>query len=250
MEGDLLTCGRVEIQIANQTVCGTGYSVCSEGVWAPCVINNTVPVEPPAAPLPPGGFHAYSLGKATPCEANPCDPSCWDYLDTPAGLGSKSTGIAEVPGGLTLPPVGPSPAVFAAGSFTRDYDASGLCAAGTTPVWGLWSWRSKTAEDASIAFTVQTASTAAGLASAPVDALEFSMPPGPASLAGKAAVAQSGPPDTTTGAAIVDATLVGHGRLRGLPFLRIVSRLLPSTSGHGAPLLIAWDLQMSCAPSE
>jgi hypothetical protein len=239
----------VEIQIANQTVCGTGYSVCSEGSWAPCVINNTVPVEPPKAPSPPGGFHAFSLGKPTPCVANPCDPSCWDYLDTPAGLAAKASGLAEVPGGLSLLPVVP-PAVFKPGTFTRDYDASGLCAAGTTPVWGLWSWRTKTPEDAYVAFTVQTATTAAGLASAPSDSLQFTMPPAPASLAGKPARAQAGPPDSQVGASVVDATLVNRGRVRGLPFLRIVSQLMPSTSGHSAPVLIAWDLQMSCVPSE
>ncbi len=231
-------------------VCGTGYSVCSEGFWAPCVINNTVPVDPPKAPLPPGGFHAYSLGKPTPCAANPCDPSCWDFLDTPVGVASKTTGIAEGGGGLTLSPVGPPPAVFAAGTFTRDYDASGLCAAGTTPVWGLWSWRAQTAEDSAIRFTVQTAATAAGLPSAPTDALLFTAPPGPAALAGQPATAQLGPPDTRVGAAIVDSTLVGAGRVRGLPFLRVISRFTPSSSGYSAPVLIAWDLQVSCAPSE
>lgn len=250
VEGDLLTCGKVEIQIANQMVCGTGYSVCSEGLWAPCLINNTVPLEPPKAPLPPGGVHTYSLGKPTPCAANPCDPSCWDFLDTPVGVADKLAGIVEVPAGLTLAPVGPPPAVFHAGSFTRDYDASGLCAAGSTPVWGLWSWRAKTPEDALITFSVQTATTAAGLSLAPLDPLLFSMPPGPSALAGKQATAQMGPPDTTVGAAIVDAALVAAGRVRGLPFLRVVSRLAPSSSGTSAPVLIAWDLQVSCAPSE
>lgn len=248
-EGELLTCGQVEIQIANQTVCGTGYSVCSEGFWAPCLINNTAPRALLQAARP-GGFHPLSLGKPTPCAANPCDPSCWDFLDTPAGVGDKSAGIVEGSGGLTLVPVGPPPAVFAAGSFTRDYDASGLCAPGSTPVWGLWSWKAKTPQNASITFTVQTAATAAGLAAAPVDALQFSMPPGPSALAETPATARVGPPDTTLGAAIVDATLVSRGRVRGLPYLRIVSRLAPSSSGFDAPVLLAWDLQMSCAQSE
>ncbi len=249
-EGEHLTCGRVEIVIANQTVCGTGDSVCSEGFWSPCVINNTVALEPPKAPAPPGGVHAYSLGKPSSCTANPCDPSCWDFLDTPVGEGNVAAGIAEDPGGLTLLSVGPPPAVFVAGDFTRDYDATGLCAPGSTPVWGLWSWRTKTPQDAFVSFTVQTAGTAKGLASAPVDALQFSSPPGPSALAGKPARAQLGPPDTTLGAASVDATLVNRGRVRGLPFLRVVSHLAPSSDGHSAPLLIAWDLQMSCAQSE
>jgi hypothetical protein len=236
--------------IANQPVCGTGDSVCSDGFWSPCVINNTVPIEPPKAPRPPGGVHTFSLGKPDSCAANPCDPGCWDFLDTPVGEGNVDAGIAEEPSGLTLLPLGPQSPVYLAGTFTRDYDATGLCAPGSTPVWGLWSWQTKMKSDASVAFSVQTAATAAGLASAPSDALQFSSPPGPSALAGKAAVARLGPPDTTLGAAIVDATLVGHGRIRGLPFLRVVSRLAPSSDGHFAPLLIAWDLQLSCAPSE
>jgi hypothetical protein len=249
-EGEHLTCGRVEIQIANQTMCGTGDSVCSEGLWGPCVISSTGPIGPPPGPRPPGGVHAYALGKPTPCADNPCDPSCRDFIDTPIGEGNVATGIAEAPGGLTLVPVGPPPAVFVTGTFTRDYDASGVCPPGSTPVWGLWSWSTKTPSDSYVAFAVRTAKTAAGLASAPIDALQFSSAPGPAALAGQATKAQVGPPDTTKGAAIVDTTLVSRGRLRGLPFLRVVARLTPSSDGHSAPLLKAWDLQMSCAPSE
>ncbi len=249
-EGEHLTCGRVEIQIASQTVCGTGESVCSDGLWAPCIITGTVPVGPPGAPRPPGGVHAYSLGAPTPCASNPCDPSCRDFLDTPAGEGNVATGIAAGSDGLTLLPVGPSPAVFVAGTFTRDYDASAICPPGSTPVWGLWSWSAKTPSDSFIAFSVASAKTAVGLATAPLDALQFSSPPGPSALAGQPVKAQVGPPDTTQGSAIVDATLVGHGRLRGLAFLRVVASLVPSSDGHSAPLLKAWDLQVSCAPSE
>ena len=243
-------CGKVEVQIANQLMCGTGDSVCSDGLWSPCVINNTGPIEPPKAPRPPGGVHTKSLGKPAPCAANPCDPACWDYLDTPLGEGNVDAGIAEEASGLTLVPMGPPPSVFVAGSFTRDYDATGLCAPGTTPVWGLWSWRTKINSSAFVSFSVQTATTAAGLATAPIDALEFSSPPGPSALAGTPAKAQLGPPDTTVGAASVDATLVGQGRVRGLPFLRVILKLSPSSDGHNAPLLVAWDLQMSCDPSE
>jgi hypothetical protein len=227
-------------------MCGVGDSVCSEGLWSPCIINNTVPLEPPAAPLPPDAVEPLSLGKPSACAANPCDPSCQDFIDTPAGEGNAAAGIAEVSDGLTLLPAGPPPALFVAGDFTRDYDASGLCAAGSTPVWGLWSWRTKTPKDAFVSFTVKTAATAKGLASAPKDALQLSAPP----LAGKPAVARLGPPDSTVGSASVDATLVNRARLRGLPFLRIVAHLAPSTDGHSAPLLNAWDLQVSCMQSE
>jgi hypothetical protein len=249
-EGDHLVCGQVESQVASQTVCGMGYSVCEAGIWAPCLINNTAPIEPPAAPGPPGGVQPYSLGKPTKCAANPCDPSCWDFVDTPIGEDDPDAGLAASSDGITLVPGGPPPAVYLAADFARDYDAVGLCDPGSTPLWGLWSWNVKAPPGTFITFSVQTAATAAGLAVAPVDALQFSSPPGPSALAGQVVKAQLGPPDTTAGSAVVDATLVSRGRVRGLPFLRIIAHLAPSSDGQEAPLLSAWDLQVSCAPSE
>jgi hypothetical protein len=97
---------------------------------------------------------------------------------------------------------------------------------------------------------VQAASSSAGLAAAPVDTLAFSNPPGPAALAGQAAVAKTGSPSTNAGSAIVDSTLLANGRVHNLPYLRITSHLAPSTDKLSAPTLSAWDLQVSCPPSE
>jgi hypothetical protein len=247
--GEHLVCGHVESQVASQTVCGKGYSVCSDGVWAPCVINNTAPLVRPA-PSPPGASHPLSHGKPTKCVGNPCDPSCWDFIDTPIGEDKNNTGIFVDAAGITLVAGGPPPALYAAADFVRDYDAVGLCAPGSTPLWGLWSWKAPTPAGTSITFSVQTAASAAELSKAPVDALLFSDPPGPSSLAGKPASARLGPPDTTAGSAVVDTTLVSQGRIRGLPFLRITAHLAPSSDGKSAPVLAAWHLQMSCAASE
>jgi len=67
------------------------------------------------------------------------------------------------------------------------------------------------AADSCINFNVQVAATAAGLANAPIDALQFSTPPGPLALAGLSAVARLGPPNTTAGALVVDTSLMAKG---------------------------------------
>ncbi len=247
--GEHLVCGHVESQVGSQTVCGKGYSVCSGGVWAPCVINNTAPLVRPA-PASSGGSRPLSHGKPMKCVGNPCDPSCWDFIDTPIGEGNENAGLFADAAGVTLVAGGAPSGLYAAADFVRDYDAVGLCAPGSTPLWGLWSWKAPTPADASITFSVQTAESAAELSKAPVDALLFSDPPGPSSLAGKPASARLGPPDTTAGSAVVDTTLGSRGRTRGLPFLRIIAHLAPSSDGKSAPVLAAWDLQMSCAASE
>lgn len=150
----------------------------------------------------------------------------------------------------TQPPAAPPATTFSDGWFVRDYDVSSVCPQGTGPVWGLWSWSASTPGDSSIDFSIQTAATAAGLAAAPKDALQFSNPPGPAALAGTAAVARTGPPNTLLGAAVVDTTLAAKGRARGLPFLRMTSHLAPSTDKLKAPVLGAWDLQVDCKPNQ
>ena len=144
------------------------------------------------------------------------------------------------------PPPPPPPALYADGTFVRDYDATGLCPADSVPYWGLWSWNSVTPSDSSISFTVQTADTAAGLATAPSDTLLFSNPPGPAALVNQPVVARAGSPNTTAGSAVVDETLRINGRGRAKNFLRVTSRLKTSTDKLQAPTLSAWNLQMSC----
>jgi hypothetical protein len=150
----------------------------------------------------------------------------------------------------TIKPPPPSPPTYADGYFIRDYDASKLCPLGSSPMWGLWSWAAQTPSDTSIAFTVQTADTAAGLPTAPADALQFSNPPGPEALVGQAAVARAGSPNTSAGSAAVSTTLLARGRPRNLPYLRVVSHLTPSVDKLSAPTLSAWDLQVDCQPDE
>lgn len=142
------------------------------------------------------------------------------------------------------------PVIYTDGYFVRDYDLTGICPTGTRIVWGLWSWNATTPSTSSIDFKVQTASSLAGLAGAPNDALKFSDPPGPAGLAGQNVVARTGPPSTITGSAVVEKTLLANNRPINLPFLRITSHLAPSMDKLNAPILKTWNLQTSCVPSE
>ena len=151
---------------------------------------------------------------------------------------------------VTQKPAVVPPTTYSDGYFVRDYDASTICPVGTSPTWGLWSWNSVTPSTSNISFSVQIAASKAALAGAPSDALMFSNPPGPLALVGQAAVATTGAPSTNAGSAVVDTTLLLKGRTHNLPFLRVTSHLAPSTDKLSAPILSAWDLQVSCQPSE
>jgi hypothetical protein len=163
--------------------------------------------------------------------------------------------------------VPPPPVVYTDGYFTRDYDVSNVCPLGTTPTWGLWSWTAITPSDTKIEFFVQTASTAAGLGAAPMDALQFSNPPYPSnaltgncssqpcaggvSAVAKTALAVGGQTfDTQIGSSVVDTTLEALGRSRIEPYVRITSHLAPSTDKASTPTLAAWNLQVDCIPDQ
>jgi len=174
------------------------------------------------------------------------------------------------PASVETLPAGPPPShseSYAPGTFARDYDATNLCLLGEVPVWGLWSWVTETPNDARVAFYVQTAPTVAELDGAPADPLEFSTPPWPSGpltgqcspapcTGGVPAVAASAYPvgaaffDTQGGSTMVDTTLAAYGRNRNEAAVRIVAALLPSADTLSAPVLEAWNLEVSCVPAE
>jgi hypothetical protein len=165
----------------------------------------------------------------------------WEWSPNPATI---KTGKPAIP-----PP--PPPPTYSEGWFTRDYDMSNVCPQGHSVSWGLWSWTATTPGDTKIEFQVQTADTAAGLAAAPKDNLQFSNPPGPAALAGTWAIAKTTPaPNTEGGSAVVDATLKALNRSTVKPFLRVTSHLVPSTDKLSAPTLKSWNLQADCVPTQ
>lgn len=165
-----------------------------------------------------------------------------DHFSWSASAASIVTGLYD-PGTAGSTP-------FMAASFVRDYDMSTSCGKSQKPVWSLWSWSAATPSDSKVQFFVTTASTAAGLDTAPEDTLLFSNPPGPTTLAGQPAVAQGGATPTQTGSASVVNTLTSKGRLPNQGFLRVRSYLVPSADGKSAPKLTSWNLQASCVDSE
>lgn len=99
VEGQHLLCSEVVAELEGQKVCGKGFSVCTDGEWDDCILNNAVTLVPDA---PPGYYQTETLGQGTSCVNNPCDPDCIDFVDTPAGQADAGTGLKESDGGLTL----------------------------------------------------------------------------------------------------------------------------------------------------
>jgi hypothetical protein len=178
-----------------------------------------------------GGW--YFDNPSNPSEMELCPASCTTVQGNPAGQ------VQVVYSCLKQ---------FQPGVFTRDYDAGSVCPAGTEPAWGAWSWSSTTPGNSSINFKVAVADTAAGLSSAPLDAMQFTNPPGPSGLAGQAIGANTAN-GADSGTAVVEKTLIANSRKKNSQFLRVQITLQPSTDKTQAPTLNSWDLQVSCQPA-
>jgi hypothetical protein len=128
-EGEQVACGTVEATVAGQSVCGAGLSVCTEGRWGACIINNAVTLVPQPKPHT---THADKLGGPVDCANNPCDPFCITFLDDPSGLTSADAGIAAQDGGLTLldPIYGAPPSTNNCTGGTLGTCAHSICSAG------------------------------------------------------------------------------------------------------------------------
>lgn len=122
--GQKAACGRAYAKVGEQLLCGEGITTCDGERWGECIINQAITLKPQRQLL---GF-----GSATPCNGNPCDPQCTEFVDTPVGIGSDG-GIVESDAGLTLggggplPPTGP-PMGGGFGCVGGDYPAlNGAC---------------------------------------------------------------------------------------------------------------------------
>jgi N-acetylneuraminic acid mutarotase len=196
-------------------------------------------------------------GSAPACVPTTCAALSLNCGTTGDGCGgSLSCGSCTAPdtcGGAGQPGQCGHATTYATGAFVRDYSSS--CPADHSPTWSLWSWSSSTPSDSHIDFTVQTATTLAGLDTAPSDPLLFSNPPGPASLVGNPASAHAanqppGAPNTELGSADVDNTLAVNNRARHNAHVRITSNLVPTSNKSQTALLTSWNLQMDCIPNE
>ncbi|MEZ4370683.1 MAG: vWA domain-containing protein [Polyangiaceae bacterium] len=136
-------------------------------------------------------------------------------------------------------------------TFDRTYDATQACGAssGLKPVWGLWSWASTTPSDSRVRFQIATGNTQSELDSASFAPLEFTADSGTSGTPGTPAVA-SFALGTENGSLSVASNLTRLGLASGVPWVRVRMLLDPSTDGQSAPNVSAWNLQLSCIPSE
>jgi N-acetylneuraminic acid mutarotase len=269
--GGSLNCG----SCPSPQVCGGGGPGTCGVPTSPCVPTTCTALDLSCGPGGDGCGGSLNCGSCTApqtcggggqrgrCGSPPaCVPTTCAALGLscgPAGNGcggSLNCGSCSTPdtcGGGGQPGTCGHVASYTSGSFVRDYSSS--CPSSTAPVWSLWSWNSTTPSDSHIDFTVQTATTSAGLSNAPADPLLFSSPPGPTSLVGKSARAHAanqpaGTPNTELGAADVDNTFVVNNRPRHNAYVRITSTLVPSSNQTQTALLASWNLQMDCAPDQ
>jgi hypothetical protein len=163
-------------------------------------------------------------------------------------LRDRATVLAETKVVVVVPASGQVPRSDA--WFIRDYDTSEVCTTGNVPYWSFFAWKASTPGDSRIDFDVAVAPTVADLGAAPVDALQFSDPPGPVALAGQPVSARAGMPDTQTGGTVVDATLRANMRPRTSKAMRLRAHLVASADQAFAPVLELWNQTISCQPAE
>jgi hypothetical protein len=94
-EGARASCGLVTARIGNQTTCGYGASICKAGKWGACTLDGktTQSFTPSRA--------ALGLAPLTVCSANPCDPYCRQFADTPDNTLSEGN-LVGTDAGLTV----------------------------------------------------------------------------------------------------------------------------------------------------
>jgi fibro-slime domain-containing protein len=144
-------------------------------------------------------------------------------------------GISNGLAGSCLPDCqGRSPQYSTSASYWRDYTATGTCRIPPQrPLWGdlTYSKAATTALGGQIAFKLQGAEDAAGLAAAPSTTLTL-------------------PYATTTGSVNVQSVLKAAGLQDDSPYLRITAVLTSSVDQKSSPLLRQFDVNYTCVNVE
>ncbi len=96
-EGEQIACGEVASEHDGELVCLQGQRRCTHGVWSACSRERRVLKQT----APRGSRLSALAAKPVSC-ADPCDPTCSEFQDTPVGL-VPGPGLVVGPGGLTLP---------------------------------------------------------------------------------------------------------------------------------------------------
>jgi hypothetical protein len=197
----------------------------------------------------------------------PCVPVTCGYLGLDCGTagdgcgGTLDCGGCTAPascGGSGIPGVCGQPLKYSPAPFIRDYNATGVCTNGQVPVWRLYTWASSTLSGSNITFSIATATSEAGLATATVFPLGWSSdPPYPGSgvpaglTAGNPASAHqagypAGSPDTENWNASPDATLLANAQPQNNLYLRVIATFNPSSNLLVSPILQSWNMWIDC----
>ncbi len=100
-DGERVACGKVEHDLGESVTCGFGETVCADGTWNECIVNNSRLVK-----KPDGEQSTNGLGSPQSCASNPCDPYCQEFDDTPGGADAGDGGAQTDDGGVTITPAG------------------------------------------------------------------------------------------------------------------------------------------------
>jgi regulation of enolase protein 1 (concanavalin A-like superfamily) len=105
-EGTSVDCGQVDRRSGDYISCSVGKTTCQNGVWSACIGDRIATKRSVAGPL-----HTQDLGNSAACSANPCDPYCSVFVDTPVGIDAGSYFVANDAGLSPLPIQNPDASV-------------------------------------------------------------------------------------------------------------------------------------------
>lgn len=107
--GESVECGKVFRQSADYISCSMGKRTCgTDGKWGTCVgdtiATRNVPGEILGTKANNGVIETKGLGASESCAvANPCDPACSNFIDTPTGLDGGAEAGFQVVDGAVVP---------------------------------------------------------------------------------------------------------------------------------------------------
>ena len=130
--GQSIPCGRVDKVTDGFKLCSYGTRVCGDDQqWGACTGTTTTQ----SLPLTTGASsrratHALDLGVTTTCVADPCDPYCNTFIDTPVGI--TPPGFTMSDGGLVVaPPDAGDAGMVAPGTLGTTSNGMSSCTGGT-----------------------------------------------------------------------------------------------------------------------
>ncbi len=91
-------CGIPLGKVGNEVSCEKGTSTCQSGKWGQCIANTGSSTQTYHAPA----RSAQGLGGGSTCAANPCDPYCEHWSDTPDPSLANDAGIVSTDAGLSI----------------------------------------------------------------------------------------------------------------------------------------------------